>query len=78
MAFCDEGIDERRAFESPSQGATATGRADSHMVVVAPEVDLVTRFYPEFVSQFLGDHDLALRPNSMSHTYQYNSTIVRE
>ena len=43
------------------------------MVVLAPEADLVTRLDPEFVSQLLGNDDLALRPDTMSHTDEYNS-----
>ena len=49
-------------------------RGDPHrdMVIVQPEVDLVAWFDPELVSQLLGDDDLPLGPDAMSHTNQYN------
>lgn len=43
------------------------------MVTVTPEADLVARFDPQFVAQLLGDHDLTLRPDPVSHTPEYNS-----
>ncbi len=42
------------------------------MVAVEPEVHFVARLDAEFVAQFLRDHDLPLRPHTMSHTVQYN------
>jgi len=49
-----------------------TGRSNRYMIVVAPEADLVTRLDPKFVSQLLGDDDLPLGSDTMSHTCQYN------
>lgn len=54
-----------------------TGRANRHMILVAPEADLVTRLDPKLVSQLLGDDDLSLRPNTMSHTVEYNHSSDR-
>lgn len=48
------------------------GRPQCDMVVVAPKADFVTRLDSEFVAQLLGNHDLALRTDTMSHTSQYN------
>ncbi len=49
-----------------------TGRANGHMIVVAPEADLVTGLDAQFVPQLLGDHDLPLRSDTVSHTHKYN------
>jgi hypothetical protein len=46
--------------------------ADRDVVVVEPEADLVARLDPELVTKLLRDDDLPLRPDSMSHTEQYN------
>jgi hypothetical protein len=43
------------------------------VVIVQPEVDLVTWFDPELVSQLLGDDDLPFGADAVSHTAQYNS-----
>lgn len=50
--------------------------ADRDVVVVKPEADLVARFDAEFITKLLRDDDLSLRPDSMSHTYQYNHVDV--
>ena len=42
------------------------------VVTVAPEHDLVPRFDAELVAQVLGDDDLPLRANLVSHTVKYN------
>ncbi len=49
--------------------------ADRDVVVVEPEADLVAWFDAEFVTKLLRDNDLSLRPDSMSHTDQYNLWI---
>ena len=43
-----------------------------HVIVMAPEVDLVAGFDAQLVAKLLWDHDLALRPDPMSHTVEYN------
>lgn len=48
------------------------GGADSNVVIVEPEVDLVAWFDPELVSQLLGNDDLPLGTNAVSHTTEYN------
>ncbi len=48
------------------------GGADSNVVIVEPEVDLVAWFDPELVSQLLGNDDLPLGTNAISHTTKYN------
>ena len=53
-------------------------RANRHMVVVAPEADLVARLDPEFVSQPLRDNDLTLGTDTVSHTDKYNLTLLGE
>lgn len=52
-------------------------RANRHMVIVAPEADLVTRLDPERVSQLLGDDDLALGSDAVGHTDKYNYGSLR-
>jgi hypothetical protein len=43
-----------------------------HVIVMAPEVDLVAGFDAQLVAKLLWDHDLALRADTMSHTIEYN------
>lgn len=74
LALGGQRSDERGAFEAASQGAPMARRANRHMVVVAPEADLVARLDPEFVTQLLGDDDLTLGSDTMSHTGKYNSS----
>jgi hypothetical protein len=45
---------------------------DGDVIVVEPEVDLVAGFDAQAVSQLLGDHDLPLGADTMSHTDEYN------
>ena len=49
------------------------GGSDGDVVVVEPEVDLIAWFDAEPVAQLLGDDDLALGADAVSHTNQYNS-----
>ncbi len=49
-------------------------RANRHMVVVAPEADLVTRLDTELVPQLLRDDDLTFGADPVSHTDKYNLT----
>ena len=51
-----------------------TRRADRDVVVVTPQADLVAGLDAEFVSEFLGNDNLALRSDTVSRTSQYNST----
>ena len=53
------------------------GGPDGDMVVVEPEVDLVAWRDAELLSQFLGDHDLTLGTDAVSHTEQYNPRATR-
>ena len=39
---------------------------------MAPEAHFITGFDAEFVAQFLGNHDLSLGPDAVSHTSEYN------
>ena len=48
------------------------GGADGDVVVVEPEVDLVARLDAQLVSQLLGDDDLPLGTDTVSHTEEYN------
>lgn len=61
-----------RASESASEWLALTRRSDGDVVVMEPEADLVTRLDAKLVAQLLGDHDLALGADTMSHTYKYN------
>lgn len=51
--------------------------SDGDVVLVDPEVDLVPRLDPELVAHLLGNHDLPLRPDSVSHTAEYDSDGFR-
>ncbi|MEA2715740.1 MAG: hypothetical protein QOI99_57 [Actinomycetota bacterium] len=48
------------------------------MVLVAPEGHLVTGLDAESVPQLLGDHDLALGTDTVSHTTKYNFDPLHE
>lgn len=52
------------------------GTTNGDVVLVEPEVDLVAWFDPEPVPKLFGDDDLALRPDTVSHTAQYNRTVL--
>lgn len=56
----------------PSAKRGATDRAHHHMIAVTPEVDFVAGFDAQFVTQILGNDDLSLRSDTMSHTDEYN------
>lgn len=45
---------------------------NGNVAVLEPEVDLVAGLDAECVAQFLGDHDLPLGSDAVSHTAQYN------
>lgn len=61
-----------RTSESPLQRATETRRSHRDMIVVDPEADLVARLDPQLIAELLRNDDLAFRPDSMSHTTEYN------
>ena len=48
------------------------GGAEGDVVIVQPEVDLVAWFDAELVSQLLGNDDLPLGADAVSHTGKYN------
>ncbi len=48
------------------------GGSNGDVVIVEPEIDLVAWFDAELVSQLLGDHDLPLGADAVSHTVKYN------
>jgi len=48
------------------------GGAEGDVVIVQPEVDLVTWFDAELVSQLLGYDDLPFGTDAVSHTAKYN------
>jgi hypothetical protein len=43
-------------------------RLDGHMVPIPPEHDFIAGFDAELVTQVLGDDDLPLGPDLVSHT----------
>ena len=51
------------------------GGANGEVVFVQPEIDLVTRFDTELIAQLLGNNDLPLGADAMSHTTRYNSGV---
>ena len=71
LSFSLEGGGQLVAAEPASQ-VRPTDRTYRHVVVMAPEVDLVAGFDAQLVAQRLWDHDLALRADTMSHTIEYN------
>jgi hypothetical protein len=73
-AFGRQHVGQRQVFEPATQRAAVARRADGDMVSVAPEADFVARLDPELVSEFLGDDDLSLRPDAVSHTCEDDST----
>lgn len=64
--------DEISARESSLQRPTTTGEAHGDVTVVEPEGDFVTRMDTQLVAELLRDDDLTFRPNSVSHTDEYN------
>jgi hypothetical protein len=61
-----------RVPESASERALSANWTEGDMVFVAPEVHFITGFDTEFVAQFLGNHDLSLWSDAVSHTGEYN------
>ena len=49
---------------------------DGDVVTIAPEHDFVSGFDAELVTQVLGDDDLPLWANLVSHTKQYNQAVI--
>ena len=68
-----EDLDESEARQAPSHVGLFEHRLDANGTVQQGEVHLVAGSDPELVPQVLGDDDLALGPNSVSHTSEYNS-----
>lgn len=59
----------------PFQGARRPARAhtaDCDSITAELELDFVTRSDPELIARLLEDHDLTLRPYTMSHTVSKN------
>jgi hypothetical protein len=76
LAFGVEDADEVAVGE-PAAQRSPPGRFDCDMIVVAPEADLVPGFDAELIAERLGDHDLAFRPDPVSHTSEYNLPSTR-
>ena len=70
--FALELVGQCRAREPPAERLAMVGGADGDVVVVEPEVDLVAWFDAELVSQLLGNDDLPLGADAVSHTGKYN------
>lgn len=68
-------VDERCAGEPATESTPVSRRPHGYMVSVPPEGDLVAGFDAEFVSQGLGNHDLPLGADTMSHTTKYNQWL---
>jgi hypothetical protein len=73
-------IREKRSGQSARGIATAqpsrrrsSGRKDSYAVTVALEIDLRARHHAKLVAKGFGDHDLALGPDTLSHTRSITS-----
>lgn len=61
-------MSQSRASEPPEERWAMVGGADGDVVIVEPEVDLVTGFDTELVTELLGDDDLPLGAYAVSHT----------
>lgn len=59
-------------MEPAAQRSPAIRWPNRDVVVVTPEADLVSGLDAELVAELLGNDDLALRPDAVSHTNRYN------
>lgn len=69
-------LDELRVSQSALERNRRPSGADGDVVPVAPEDDLVAGFDAERVAEVLGDHDLALGTDLVSHTSKYDRCFV--
>ena len=60
--------------EAATKFSTAD-RAHGDVIAVTPEVDLVAGLDAQLVTELLGDHNLPLRSDPVSHTKQYNYRV---
>jgi hypothetical protein len=65
-------VGEPAAPEPPAQRHVAAGAAHEDVVALSLEGNLVAGLDAELVAQSFGDHDLALGPDPVSHTAEYN------